>query len=644
MTTYEKIVKGATKVKVAAPKSKYIEPILMATLVDSLSSENFNTIMHCLSYRLQDSAWLVVYKALIVIHIMMREGDRDVVLKYLAKRAPRMLVLTTSNITRNSDSRSDVRLISRYSKYLATRVVQYEAIRIDYVRDERSRTTNGQSGGRLRLLTVERGLLRECESVQKQIDSLLKCNFAESDVSNDIILTAFRLLVNDLLALFQGLNEGVINLLEHYFEMSKVDATKALKIYRKFVDQTKYVIDYLRVAKHLEYATRLFVPTIKHAPTALTSSLEEYLLDPNFEANRAEYLLEMKSQKKGTSTDTTKPNVVNKVATAYQHQAKKDYAQQEVKPVERNNSLVVRQSTYNPWRASVVLPEVFAVSQQQEAHQQQAAAASQQQQLQQQQIQQQQIQQQQIQLQQLQQQIQQQQLQLQQQQQQQQQTNSMGNFQPLQMTATGFYAAPQQAPLARASTGNPFTQSQIFDNTRSQFLQNVLQLSLTGGTMLLQPLQGQTLLQPQVTAPMQPQLTSLQQLQPHVTSQQQLQPQNTLGSSFGGAGLKRHNTNPFLNGRALAPQSTGNNPFKASTTATLLVNNHYTLAANQPIVLQPTAGGLERLQTIPVFPETQREAHLQMGLSSAHSGILQQSLTGGGLAHNFQSKEPPSLI
>ena len=43
MTTYEKIVKGATKVKVAAPKPKYIEPILMATSLDHsvVSKENF---------------------------------------------------------------------------------------------------------------------------------------------------------------------------------------------------------------------------------------------------------------------------------------------------------------------------------------------------------------------------------------------------------------------------------------------------------------------------------------------------------------------------------------------------------------------------------------------------------------------------
>ena len=271
MTTYEKIVKGATKIKVAAPKPKYIEPILMATSTElSLESDNFSTIMKTLQHRLQDLAWSVVYKALIVIHIMIREGDKDVTLKYLAHKNPNMLSLALAPVVKNQAANADVRFIVKYSKYLATRVRQFDTTGIDYVRDERSNNSTLQSGGRLRTLTVEKGLLRELELVQKQIDALLKNSFMENEINNDIVVTAFRLLVNDLLALFQELNEGVINILEHYFEMSKIDAERALKIYKKFVDQTKYVIDYLRVAKHLEYATRLHVPTIKHAPTALS--------------------------------------------------------------------------------------------------------------------------------------------------------------------------------------------------------------------------------------------------------------------------------------------------------------------------------------------------------------------------------------
>ena len=60
-------------------------------------------------------------------------------------------------------------------------------------------------------------------------------------IDNEITLEAFRLLVNDLLALFQTVNEGVISGLERFFEMSKVDTKNALQIYKSFVKQTEKV-------------------------------------------------------------------------------------------------------------------------------------------------------------------------------------------------------------------------------------------------------------------------------------------------------------------------------------------------------------------------------------------------------------------
>src|SRR5262245_8547480 len=125
---------------------------------------------------------------------------------------------------------------------------------------------------------------------------------------NEITLFAFRLLTMDLLALFHVMNEGIINVLgirpahlftqyatnqciaEHYFEMSRPDAERAINIYRNFTKQTDQVVQYLAVARHYEHVTRFQIPKIKHAPTSLASSLEEYLHDKDFEINRRQYL------------------------------------------------------------------------------------------------------------------------------------------------------------------------------------------------------------------------------------------------------------------------------------------------------------------------------------------------------------------
>lgn len=626
MTTYEKIVKGATKVKVAAPKPKYIEPILMATLIEHPSErENFESIMKYLQIRLQDSAWSVVFKLLIVIHIMIREGDKDVTLKYLV-RYPQVLNLNRSSVTKNSSLHSDVRFIVRYSKYLQARVKQFDATNVDYVRDERSNNSTSQMGGRLRTLSVQKGLLREAESVQKQIDALLKNYFLENEVNNDVILTAFRLLVNDLLALFQELNEGVINILEHYFEMSKVDAERALKIYKKFVEQTKYVIDYLRVAKHLEFATKLHVPTIKHAPTALTSSLEEYLDDPNFEVNRRQYLAE-----KGGGPGLDKISKKQSIA----RNEKSNNAPQ------RNSSLIVRQSSYNPWAAEI----------------QRGAPQNSMQQMQQ---------------------------------------IPQENVQQVAFAGAGANAQPQvvlpvshtdvipqnqiglngQVPqvigmpqgqnvtgLNQAYTGTGFGEYTLEQNPQINSYQssNVQQVAPQLRSQMTAPqmIPSQTT-NMQFSMPLRTgsnpffqngyQSGSINEL-PRITSP--LVANHTSGnpfatySSIGGQSSNTNShtgSNPFLNSRfaasshttaltngsnqqsqnAVAHNATGGNPFRVSQATNELFNRVTSTPTTQALQKQPTAGGLENLPTVSVFPETQRDSGKQYFYNNAQMNLQQQ--------------------
>jgi phosphatidylinositol-binding clathrin assembly protein len=76
-----------------------------------------------------------------------------------------------------------------------------------------------------------------------------------------------------------------------------------VKIYKAFVKQTDQAVRFLSTARHFEHATRLEIPKIKHAPTSLASSLEDYLNDPEFEAQRREYLAQQESHKKGKAVN-----------------------------------------------------------------------------------------------------------------------------------------------------------------------------------------------------------------------------------------------------------------------------------------------------------------------------------------------------
>ncbi|KAK1988599.1 ANTH domain-containing protein [Colletotrichum cereale] len=303
-SSFEKSVKGATKIKggfgspsaprvylpavlltciskAAPPKTKYIEHILVAT---HAGEAGVAEVFRALQFRLRDSTWTVVFKSLVTVHLMIREGSPDVTLSFLS-RHPNTLAISSF-----TDAQTQGRNIRHYASYLAARAKAYRETKCDWVRTKDTR---------LEKLSVDKGLLRETEILQTQITALLKCDVLEGEIENEITVTVFRLLVLDILALFQALNQGMINILGTFFEMSKVDAERAMAIYRNFTKQTDFVVQYLGVARQYEHQTRVEVPKLKHAPVNLGRQLEEYLRDPDFEVNRRQYIAEQQAKKSG---------------------------------------------------------------------------------------------------------------------------------------------------------------------------------------------------------------------------------------------------------------------------------------------------------------------------------------------------------
>ena len=147
---------------------------------------------------------------------------------------------------------------------------------------------------------------------------------------------------------------------EHYFEMSRPDAERALEIYKTFGKQTEQVVQYLSVARQYETSTRLEVPKLKHAPTTLTNSLEEYLNDPDFEMNRRQYLAQQEAKRTGKPVSSArKPTPFDKpTSSTTQSQPRSQPVQQQPKgpapdlidffdSIERNQEPMA-QSNYNP--------------------------------------------------------------------------------------------------------------------------------------------------------------------------------------------------------------------------------------------------------------------------------------------------------
>ncbi|GMM43902.1 Yap1801 protein [Pichia kluyveri] len=637
MTTFEKLVDGATKIKLAPPKPKYVEPILMTTS-EGERSESFRTVMRALNKRLQDSAWTIVYKSLILIHIMIREGDGNVCLTYLSNHL-NILNVKIGNGGKFISNGGDLNQIYTYDNYLLTRSKEFLKTNHDFIKESKKPYGSWNSNEKstlLRDLTIDKGLLRITESIQNQIDALLRCKFRESEVNNDLVILSFRMLTTDLITLYQCLNEGILNILEHFFDLSKIDAERAFTIYEHFTKETKKVIEFLRIAKHLESLTKLRVPTIKHAQTSLTESLKDYLQDPDFEINRRQYLAE--------------------------------------KEIGKSNSPIKKFDNVSKTGQEPALKQPVFEQQQLEQQALQQQQQQQQQALQQQAIQQQAIQQQALQAQALQAQaLQAQELQA----------------QALQAQATANAITNNATGIVQQTTGfNPFTNMNTFS---VQPIQNNVQVPLPQAQV-----QVQHQPQPQFTSQMINNMGSTIPLNLQTPTENNnsfisnplLQPRvlsnNFTGNGFGNVNNNVNNSNinnspirsasvtssnnPFSNSRFsttstttaftnqkdqesnfnrnsfIKPTYTGTNPFRLETGVNNNnINSNSTLSTVNEIRPQVTAGGLERLPTIPVFPETQQQMYKE-SLQQQAKNNLNQGVINTTIANNPFSQQVTGMV
>lgn len=193
----------------------------------------------------------VAFKALIVLHALMRSGEADMT----------FTTLTTASLPFGAGNYGRSAHVRAYALYLDQRLKSYATVNRDVVRDKQDKRANAH---RLRSLSVDKGLLRETREVQRIIAKLVEAKFYLDDTNDDVAMSALRFCVTDLLLLFQTVNEGVINVLEHYFEMSQVDAATALKIYKTFCKDAESVVNYLSVAKRMSNIIGVQVPNLKH--------------------------------------------------------------------------------------------------------------------------------------------------------------------------------------------------------------------------------------------------------------------------------------------------------------------------------------------------------------------------------------------
>ncbi|NWQ91438.1 PICAL protein, partial [Burhinus bistriatus] len=228
---------------------------------------NIPQLADTLFERTANSSWVVVFKALITTHHLMMYGNERFI-QYLASR--NTLFNLNNYLDKSAMQGYDMStFIRRYSRYLNEKALSYRLVAVDFTKMKRG------IDGVMRTMNAEK-LLKTLPIIQNQLDALLDFDANPNELTNGVINAAFMLLFKDSIRLFAAYNEGIINLLERYFDMKKSQCKEGLDIYKKFLARMTKLSEFLKVAEQVGI-DQGDIPDLTQAPSSLLEALEQHL-------------------------------------------------------------------------------------------------------------------------------------------------------------------------------------------------------------------------------------------------------------------------------------------------------------------------------------------------------------------------------
>ncbi|KFW69814.1 Phosphatidylinositol-binding clathrin assembly protein, partial [Pygoscelis adeliae] len=228
---------------------------------------NIPQLADTLFERTANSSWVVVFKALITTHHLMMYGNERFI-QYLASR--NTLFNLNNYLDKSAMQGYDMStFIRRYSRYLNEKALSYRLVAVDFTKMKRG------IDGVMRTMNAEK-LLKTLPIIQNQLDALLDFDANPNELTNGVINAAFMLLFKDSIRLFAAYNEGIINLLERYFDMKKNQCKEGLDIYKKFLARMTKLSEFLKVAEQVGI-DQGDIPDLTQAPSSLLEALEQHL-------------------------------------------------------------------------------------------------------------------------------------------------------------------------------------------------------------------------------------------------------------------------------------------------------------------------------------------------------------------------------
>lgn len=265
-STVNKAVVKASTHEVQGPKRKHLDYLVTLTGAPNV---NLPELANQLVERTRNSSWVVVFKALVTTHHLMCYGNE----RFLQSCASRLCLFSLQEFQdRSAPAGYDMAVyVRRYSRYLNEKSASYRKVAYDFTRAKRK----DDSSQSFKTMSAD-NLLTTLPTLQGQIDALIDFQPSTNELTNGVINACFVLLFKDLVRLFACYNDGIINLLQKYFEMRKGQCKDGLEIYKRYLVRMEKIQAFFKVAENVGI-DKGDMPDLTSAPSSLLDALQDHL-------------------------------------------------------------------------------------------------------------------------------------------------------------------------------------------------------------------------------------------------------------------------------------------------------------------------------------------------------------------------------
>lgn len=255
----------ATTEELKRPKDKHLNYLTACTYNSNCSMME---LANLLIERTNHSNWIVVYKALITVHHLMSKGSGRFIQHLASSNYSFQLGGFLDRIVAKGYAMSP--FIRRYSNYINHRALSYRTLAIDLCRVKRS------EDNMMTTMTPDR-LISTLGVIHTQLDALLDFGATARELNNSVISVSFVLLYRDASRLYAIYNDGIIQIIQKYFNFNdKKLCREALEAYKKFLNCTDRFMEFLKVAEAINLSD-VENTDFRKAPSSLLDGFESHL-------------------------------------------------------------------------------------------------------------------------------------------------------------------------------------------------------------------------------------------------------------------------------------------------------------------------------------------------------------------------------